>query len=213
MAKFVYNNSTHLATRFSPYYTIYGYHPSLSFRTPTTSTTHVADVRIKHLQEVHNEVKTMIDIAYNQAKQYYDQGVQLQPNFKIGDKVFLYQHNISITTPFKKLASKFLGSFPIPTKLLEVVYKLKLPRHLGIHNVFHMSLLQRYNQDTIKGNRQQPPPPIVMLQGDFQWKVCAILDSRLRGCWKKLQYLISWKDYRPKENSWEPIENLQNASK
>jgi hypothetical protein len=126
--------------------------------------------------------------------------------------VFLRHDNISTTASSKKLASKFLGPFPITAKISEVVYRLKLPRHLRIHDVFHVSLLQKYNQDTIEGRRQQPPPPIVMPQGDIQWEVRVVLDSRLHGRWKKLQYLISWEGYGPEENSWEPVENLQNAS-
>jgi hypothetical protein len=51
-----------------------------------------------------------------------------------------------------------------------------------------------------------------MPQGDIQWEVRVVLDSRLHGRWKKLQYLISWEGYGPEENSWEPVENLQNAS-
>ena len=140
LAEFAYNNSKHSAIGFSPFYATYGYHPSLSFTTPTTSTVPAAEVRIKHLQEVHEEVKTMIDIASKRAKRYYDQGVQLQPSFQVGDKVFLCHDNISTTAPSKKLASRFLGPFPITAKLSEVVYRLKLPRHLCIHDTFHVSL-------------------------------------------------------------------------
>lgn len=36
VAEFVYNNALHSATSFSPFYTTYGYHPTLSFEKPTT---------------------------------------------------------------------------------------------------------------------------------------------------------------------------------
>ena len=168
LAEFAYNNSTHSTTGYSPFYATYGYHPALSFATPTSSTVPAAEERIKHLQEVHAEVKTMIDLAGLRAQRYYNEGVLLQPNFDVGDKVFLRRENISTTAPSKKLASKFLGPFPIIARLSEVVYKLKLPRTLRIHNVFHVSLLHRYKEDTIEGRRVQRPPPIVTPDGDVQ---------------------------------------------
>ena len=38
-----------------------------------------------------------------------------------------------------------------------------------------------------------------------------MLDSRIFGRWKKLQYLVSWEGYGPEQNSWEPAEHLKNA--
>jgi transposase InsO family protein len=109
LAEFAYNNSTHSTTGYSPFYATYGYHPTLSFATPTSSIVPAAEERIKHLQEVHAEVKTMIDLAGLRAQRYYKEGMLLYPNFDVEDKVFLRRENISTTAPSKKLASKFLG--------------------------------------------------------------------------------------------------------
>ena len=38
-----------------------------------------------------------------------------------------------------------------------------------------------------------------------------MLDSHLSSRGKKLQYLVSWKDYRPKQNSLKPPKTLKNA--
>jgi hypothetical protein len=184
----------------------------LSFTTPTSTTVPAAEDRIRHLQEVYNEVKTMIDLAGVRAQRYYNQGVQVQPTFQVGEKVFLRHDNILITAPSKKLASRFLGPFPIIARLSELVYKLKLPKTLRIHDVFQVALLQRHHEDTIEGRRRQPPPPIITPDEDVQWEVHAVLDSRLHGRWRKLQYFVSWEGYGPEENSWEPVENLQNAA-
>ena len=93
----------------------------------------------------------MIKIAGDQAKLNYNQGMQLQPSFQIGEKVLLRHDNISTTAPTKKLASKFLGPFSIIAKLSNLVYRLRLPKTLRIHNVFHVSLLEKYRPDTILG--------------------------------------------------------------
>lgn len=121
-----------------------------------TSMFPAAEERICHLQEVHEEIKTMIKIMGNQAKRNYDRHVQQQPDFKIGDKVLLRHDNIATMAPSKKLESKFLGPFSITTKISDLVYRLKLPKTLPIHDVFHVSLLEPYLQDTIPGHKQRP---------------------------------------------------------
>ena len=55
--------------------------------------------------------------------------------------------------------------------------------------------------------RQMPPPlPPVIINGEEEWVVEDILDSKLIN-WK-LQYLVKWKDFGMEHNSWEPQENV-----
>lgn len=211
LAEFAYNNTIHSATGLSPFYATYGYHPSMSFTSPSTSTVPAAENRIRYLQEIHEEVKNMLQLAGDQAKRKYDQACHLQKTFKVGDKVLLRHDNIPIQVPSRKLTTKFLGPFPIIAKYSDIVYRLKLPKNLRIHDVFHVSLLEEYHQDTIRGRHQRQPPPIVTSEGDIEWEVQEVLDSRLFGRWKKLQYLVSWTGYGPEQNSWEPAHNLKNA--
>ena len=89
LVEFEYNNASHSATGFSPFYATYGYHPALLFVTPTSSTVPTVEVRIQHLQQVHEELKTMIPMAGDQAIINYDKKAKVPPTFHIGDKVFL----------------------------------------------------------------------------------------------------------------------------
>ena len=75
----------------------------------------------------------------------------MQPTFQIGNKVIFRHDNILTMTPLRKLASKLLEPFPVTSKISDVVYRLKLSPTLQIHDVFHISLLERYQQDTIMG--------------------------------------------------------------
>jgi hypothetical protein len=54
--------------------------------------------------------------------------------------------------------------------------------------------------DPIKGRRTHKPPPPEIVGGEERYEVKEIINSRMRG--RKLQYLVRWKGYGLKENSW-----------
>lgn len=67
-------------------------------------------------------------------------------SFNVGDKVFLrlvpYQHQSLASHPFHELQPRFYGPFKILGKVNLVVYKLKLPPHLELYPIFHVSCLK-----------------------------------------------------------------------
>jgi hypothetical protein len=72
---------------------------------------------------------------------------------------------------------------------------------MRIHPVFHASLLEPHHPNSLPSRSTlTPPPPIVNSDGEEEYEVSSILDSRLfRG---KLQYLADWVGYGPEERSW-----------
>jgi len=78
---------------------------------------------------------------------------------------------------------------------------------MQIHNVFHVSLLDRYTPP-ISGQPPIEPTPVVVA-GHEEQEVDRILDSKRR--YRKLHYLVLWSGYRYNHTSWEPAENLKNA--
>ena len=53
------------------------------------------------------------------------------------------------------------------------------------------------------------PPEPIEIEGEPEYKVEEVLDSRLkRG---KLEYLVKWSGYTKDYNTWEPEENCENS--
>jgi len=53
-----------------------------------------------------------------------------------------------------------------------------------------------------------PPPPPLELDGELEYKVEDVIDSRITR--RNLEYLVDWKSYS--ESEWELAENAQNAA-
>ncbi|KAH0604569.1 uncharacterized protein H6S33_006946 [Morchella sextelata] len=71
------------------------------------------------------------------------------------------------------------------------------------HPVFHVSLLEPARTQPLPGHIQPPPPPVVV-EGEEEFEVQEVLDSRIRH--RQLQYLVKWTGYE--QPTWEPARNL-----
>ena len=60
---------------------------------------------------------------------------------------------------------------------------------MKIHPVFHIDLLTKYWETEEHGpNYEKSPPEIV--EGEPEWEVEKIINARLHGRYKKLQFLV-----------------------
>ncbi|MBW0514248.1 hypothetical protein O181_053963 [Austropuccinia psidii MF-1] len=81
--------------------------------------------------------------------------------------VWLSSKKLKSTRPTKKMSERWLGPFPILKKISTHPYHLKLPSQWKfIHPVFHTSLLKPVKTSTIQNRHQEPPPPIIIEEGD-----------------------------------------------
>ena len=77
---------------------------------------------------------------------------------------------------------------------------------MRVHPVFHISHLVPVAENPLPGQVQPNLPPIIV-NGEEEFEVDEILDSRLR--YRKLEYLVKWiGEYNP---TWEPFINLENS--
>lgn len=79
---------------------------------------------------------------------------------------------------------------------------------MKIHPMFHVSLLEPYKKPIMPG-RSQVPPPSIKIDGEEEYEVSKIFDSRLNR--QRLEYLVHWHGYEVSEQTWESAKILDNA--
>src|SRR5882762_6589279 len=109
-----------------------------------------------------------------------------------------------------------VSPFPIVEKISSHAFHLRLPLSMKqVHNVFHASLLEPTSPNDIPLHTESPPPP-VEYSNHIEFEVAAILDSRVdrRRKGSGILYLVQWAGFEgtTEEFSWEPLENMSNAS-
>ena len=100
--------------------------------------------------------------------------------------------------PSQKLDAKKMGPFHIEEIVREsqLAYRLQLPPQMKVHPIFHVSLLEPYTVNPFAGRVQEAPPP-VEVEGEQEWEVKEVLDSKIvRG---KLLYYIEWEGFGPQD--------------
>jgi hypothetical protein len=215
LGEFAYNNAKHSTTQVSPFFANHGYHPrcTIKVRVPAeepNSQNPAAEHIVERFKTIHTQLRSDLREAQVKYKKHFDAHVKELPPFKVGDMVWLSRKNISTTRPSRKLDFRRLGPYKIIKCIGEsqLAFKLELPPTMRIHPVFHGSLLSPYHPNIIPG-RTQPPPPPVEIEGQQEYEVEEVLDSKILR--NKLKYLVSWVGYGPEDRTWEPAENLQNS--
>ena len=137
------------------------------------------------------------------------------PDFKVGDQVYLKVKYLHSTRPSKKLSEKYLGPLTIISKPSTHSFTLRLPDSMrSVHPVFHVSQLEPCVPNSIL-NRVQPLTPLIEVDGEPEYEIEEILDSKIdqRQCHCQLLYLVHWLSYQgtDDETSWLLATELGNA--
>ena len=75
-----------------------------------------------------------------------------------------------------------------------------------LHPVFNVVKLTLAPDDPVPGRCLHPPPLPEIIDGEKEFIVEEILDSRVIN--QKLHYLIKWEGYGIEHNSWEPADDV-----
>ena len=105
------------------------------------------------------------------------------------------------------MAPKRHGPFKVKKALSPITYQLELPPQWKIHDVFHADLLTPYHETELhRPNFTKPPPDLI--DGEEEYEIEEILQSRRHGRGRKVQYLVKWKGYPDSENQWVDWDDL-----
>jgi transposase InsO family protein len=216
LAEFAYNNAPSATTGISPFFANKGYHPNISVHPERDLSSVRAREFAVDLDDLHVELRRNISEAQQRTQRYADQRRSPAPDFKVSDHVYVKAEHFRTTRPSKKLSEKNLGPYEIIAKPGTHSFTLRLPESLkSVHPVFHVSQLEKANPNVIP-NRVQPPPPPIIIDGEPEFEISEILDSKIdkrrRAC--KLLYLVRWDGYEgtDEETSWILASELGHAS-
>jgi hypothetical protein len=135
--------------------------------------------------------------------------------FDVGDSVRLSTANLTLpSTMSKKLAAKFLGPFVVDKVVSPVAYKLRLPKSLKMHDVFHVSLLQPWHVDPDGGPRAMITRPPPVNADEDRYYVDRLLDKRVRtvGRGRRVEYLVRFEGYGPEDDMWLPVAQIDSGA-
>ena len=219
MAEFAANNTESFTTNTSPFFANAGFHPKISYDfelhlPPTAENTreqiqrNKAETIAAKMKEVQEFLQNEMQLAQERMEEQANRDRVPAPRYEIGDKVWLSTANIRTQRPSKKLDHKQIGPYEVIQKVGPTSYKLRLPENIKIHPVFHSTLLKMHTNDPLPGQQVLPPPP-VEIEGEQEWEVEEILDSRWY--YGRLQYKAKWAGYEAGDNTWYNADSFENS--
>jgi hypothetical protein len=220
-AELAVNNSKNATTGYTPFFLAYGREVRMPLDAAISplfgaNSNAAATAALSRWEEALEHARRNSKAAQASQARYADQH-RRNIFLKVGDRVLLSTKHLRLVgdahrTP--KLASRFIGPYPIKRVVNVNAYELDLPPSLRIHPVINVSQLKPYRDGSGDFPHRPPPndrpaPEAPDAFGQPSWVVERILDKRPhRG---GAQYLVLWKGYPQEEASWEPASALSSA--
>jgi hypothetical protein len=99
-------------------------------------------------------------------------------DFDVGDEVFVTTKNWDTGRPSRKLSHQAAGPFKIVEKVGHS-FKLRLPPGMNVHPMFSPDKLRLASHSEPLTGQIIDPSPSVVVDGEQEWEIDKILDSRI----------------------------------
>jgi len=213
LIEFAYNNSYQATIGVAPYEALYG----RKCRSPVHwdevgENKLVGPEMLEQTTEAIKKIRARMKASQNRQKSYADK--RRRPlEFQVGDKVFLKVSPMRGVMRFGKkgkLSPRYTGPFEILERIGVVAYRLALPPSMShLHNVFHVSMLRKYVEDSF----HVLPVHEVEVSENVQYEepAVAILDRKEKVLRNKVIPLVKvqWKRHNVEEATWELKEEMK----
>ena len=208
--EFIYNNKVYSSTKTLPFKANYKQDPRMEFKVKKRGKYEGAEKFVTKIKKIQEETKALLEKAQEEIKKYTDKKKREVDKYKVGNLVMLSTKDLKyqiVKKRTEKLTEKFIKSYRIKKVVLSNAVELKLPSMVRIHLVVNISRIRKYVGQVERQRNKQPAP--VTIKKEEEQKVEKILNKqRIR---KKDKYLVWQKRFIAKSNTWEGIENLENA--
>jgi len=162
-----------------------------------------AQTAAERLELIHEVARTEMRYAQLRQAEGADSHRTHAPAFRPSDLVWVDGLNWRTARPSGKLENKHHGLYRVVRTIGTHAYELDIPATIQKHRTFLVWLLHAAADDPFPGQVVPPPLPVIV-EGEEEWEVEEILDSRrTRG---RLQYLVKWRGFT--DPTWEPEKNL-----
>ena len=110
------------------------------------------------MESIWNTVQQNIEHGQSRQKNSADKHCW-EPDFQVGDYVWLSMKHYKLDWLSKKLGSQMAGLFSV-IKQFRHTYQLKLPPTMKIYDVFSLDKLRKVANNPLPGQIQEPPDPV-----------------------------------------------------